>query len=119
MDVLLVGEEVRFLRLLSLEFAFRGFKVAMVSEPDEMKAAIDLLAPDIVILDHVEPLDLFALNPRTYGYEGPVIILATTDIPAASLEGLNTPHHLKKPFHFPDLCEQIELVATASRCATR
>ncbi len=113
MDVLLIGEDVRFLRLLSTELSLRGFNVAVASEPDALQPALDLLAPDVVIFDHAEPMDLFAFNPREYGFEGPLLVLSADDIPAACLEAFREARYLMKPFSLVDVCDQLAALTTS------
>jgi DNA-binding response OmpR family regulator len=113
MDVLLIGEDVKFLRFVALELSLRGFNVTVVNDPDALKPAIELLSPDVVVLDHVEPMDFFVLNPRDYGYEGTLLVLSTGDVPAGCLEELATSHQLKKPISLEGLCERLAMVTTA------
>jgi len=110
MDLLLVGENASFVRILSLELAFQGFEVRTVTDAAELKAALEDSTPDAIVLDHVEPMDIFALNPRDHGYEGPLFILIADHLPAPLLQRLRTAEVHRKPYVLESLSAEIRLV---------
>jgi len=114
MDLLLIGEDGSFLRMLSIGLKSQGFAVRTVNDVAPLRAALEDSTPDVIIFDHVEPMDLFALNPRECGYSGPLVLLIEEGIPEQVLERLRDLQVLKKPFLLESLFSQIELVTSAS-----
>ena len=106
--VLLVGPESPFLRILD---AVLSQTWAVHSACDEMSLR-ELLAgaqPAIVIFDHTQPTDLFELNPRRFGFGGPIVVLA--DDPATAGQLLATDILLRRPSDLVELCRLLsELV---------
>ena len=112
MDILLVGEDEVFLRVLALELALMGATVRTVNDSDTLRRALEDACPEVVVLDHIEPADLFALNPRVCGYGGPLVVLIEHDVPQTTLESLEDPRILRKPLLPSSLLPQIRVFVT-------
>jgi DNA-binding response OmpR family regulator len=111
MKLLLVGEDSSFLRVLSLDLLLAGFAVKIETDAAGLGDALQQFAPDVVVFDHVEPMDLFALNPRDCGYEGPLVILVSSGIPQQLLDRLQATNVVEKPFVLEILSAELRLVA--------
>ena len=110
MKILLVGEDTSYLCGLGLDLVLHGHAVKTVNDATQIEAALAQFEPDAVILDHIEPIDLFDLNPRDYGYEGPLVILVSDGVPEELLGQLHAPGLIKKPFVFESLSSTINLL---------
>ena len=72
--VLIVGESLPSIRILAVSLAAEGFDVVLVSDASELETTV-MRAPDLIILDHLEPTDLYRLNPRQHGFSGRLLLL--------------------------------------------
>jgi len=113
MQVLLIGEDIVSLRGLALELSFLRHSVRVVTNAGELRVALDEQMPEVIVFDHVEPLDLFALNPCDFGYRGPLVLLVEQDLPSDTMKRLPNAGILLKPFALEGLSTQIRLMVEA------
>src|SRR5688572_7878110 len=73
--VLLVGLESPFLRILSTVLA-RGWTVYAACDQAALEELLTTADPAIVVFEHTQPLDLYELNPRRFGFAGPILLIA-------------------------------------------
>jgi DNA-binding response OmpR family regulator len=111
MKLLLAGEDTAFLRALSLDLIVRGFQVTVVTDGAALRRALEHWQPDVILLDHVEPMDLYILNPRESGYDGPLLLLVSDGLPESMVEQMQTASVVKKPLVLEVLSAEIKLVA--------
>jgi hypothetical protein len=95
--VLLVGEIDSYLGAVAMFLSRRDVPARLVCNKAELEASLSELEPHLVIFDHIQPTDLYELNPRQFGFEGPVLILTDDPNPKTALEVLETVHFLQKP----------------------
>jgi len=81
MKVLLVGEDSSSLHLMATDLWIKGSAAEFVCELQALEEALRGQPPDVVIFDHIEPMDFYLLNPRVHGYSGPIIVLIGDDVP--------------------------------------
>lgn len=113
-NVLLVGEDPTSLRLLALDLSLRGVVVTTASDAEHLTRVLAMSTPDVIVFDHVEPLDVYLLNPRKPGFKGPLVLLIDQDLPAEMTSQLQ-PHHIaRKPFQIETLYVEISRFTTAS-----
>jgi len=97
MDLLLVGEDSFFLRLLATELRAGGMHVRVANDSRALQEALEEARPDVIVFDHVEPMDLFFLNPRESGFEGPLVLLVEEGVPVHVLEAFGFREVIRKP----------------------
>ena len=112
--VVIAGESLPSVRILAVSLAAEGFDVVLVSSPDELAATVRR-SVDLVILDHLEPTDLYRLNPRQHGFSGRLLLLAEND--SEPVPGLLNPDRVvRKPFHLDDVRRYVyEMLVLMSR----
>ena len=109
LKLLLVGEYGPFLQTLLVALARRGFITTLAGDRNTMKEALGDSNPDAVVFDHTRPSDLFVLNPRRSGFDGPLLLL-TDDLNPTPAQELRALLVLRKPFKLASLYEQITLL---------
>ena len=92
--ILLVGPESPFLRILSA-FLSHAWSVREASDNASLQKSLLTAQPSIVVFDHTQPTDLFELNPRLYGFTGPIVLLA--DEPTTAKQVLTTEILFRRP----------------------
>jgi hypothetical protein len=103
--VLLVGFESPFLRILSAVLS-RGWSVYAACDQTALEQLLTTAAPAIVVFEHTQPLDLHELNPRRFGFAGPILLIA--DDPGTAQAQLATDLLVRRP---SDLAELSRLLA--------
>jgi hypothetical protein len=73
--VLLVGVESPFLRILSAVLS-RSWSVYAACDQAALEELLTTAHPAIVVFEHTHPLDLYELNPRRFGFAGPILLIA-------------------------------------------
>ena len=73
--VLLVGIESPFLRILSAVLS-RSWSVYAACDRAALEELLTTAHPAIVVFEHTQPLDLYELNPRRFGFAGPILLIA-------------------------------------------
>jgi hypothetical protein len=73
--ILLVGFESPFLRILSAVLS-RGWSVYAACDQAALEELLATTDPAIVVFEHTQPFDLHELNPRRFGFAGPILIIA-------------------------------------------
>ena len=109
LNVLLVGEDRFSLRFLLVDIAQVVASVRLVSDVEALAAAIEEHQPDLIVFDHVEPMDVFLLNPRDRGYAGPLILLVTDSPPEPLVEHLQNPEIIKKAVAKTELIARLRI----------
>ena len=103
--VLLVGVESPFLRILSAVLS-KAWSVHAACDEASLRELLSTIQPAVVVFDHTQPTDMFELNPRRFGFGGPILLLAEEPTIAGQL--LATDIFLGRP---SDLVELARLVA--------
>ena len=104
---LLVGERKTLLEILSVALCRKGATTCLAHESGELRDGLSRQEPNVVIFDHSSPLDLFDLNPRMLGFQGPILLL--TDEPTQlGQDILATGHVMRKPFSLKAILEEID-----------
>jgi hypothetical protein len=85
--VLLVGVGSPFLRILSTVLS-RTWSVYAACDQASLQECLDTAHPAVVVFEHIHPLDLYELNPRRFGFEGPILLIA--DDPSTARSQLET-----------------------------
>ena len=109
-NLMLVGENRPFLEVLAMELKLRGSEVRLANDPTALQLALAETTPDLVVLHHVEPMDLYLLNPRIYGYDGPLLVLLETGEPRFVPQQLKAHKVLEKPFLVDTVFAEISLL---------
>lgn len=111
--VLVVDDELPFLRILSMNFAARGFRVSAAATG---AAALQIVAadhPDVMILDLGLP-DLDGTEVirrlRDGGHGLPIIVVSARDTSQAMVNALNVGanEYLTKPINVGELAKRVE-----------
>ncbi len=119
MKVLLVGESAPLLRILQVVSVRAGYDAEIASTASSLRELNQALQPDLLVFDHVHPLDLYMLNPRIAGFHGPVLMLSDNPHPETALFLLGTEHLLHKPFHLDAIVGRLrELSQTGTHATT-
>ncbi|HWO72000.1 MAG TPA: hypothetical protein VNN21_00410 [Dehalococcoidia bacterium] len=113
MDLLLVGEDSLFLRLLASELRAAGVHVRVANDAQALREALVEARPDVVVFDHVEPMDLFVLNPRDSGFEGPLVLLVEENAPVHVLEAFGFREVIWKPVRPKIIIERVTALLSA------
>jgi hypothetical protein len=92
--ILLVGVESPFLRILSTVLS-RGWSVYAAGTEASLQELLATARPTIVVFEHTHPFDLYELNPRRFGFSGPILLIA--DEPGTASSQLQTDILLRKP----------------------
>jgi hypothetical protein len=92
--VLLVGIKSPFLKILSAVLE-PGWSVHAACEEAELRELLETTEPAVVVFEHTHPFDLFELNPRRFGFAGPILLIA--DDPSTARSQLQTEHQVKRP----------------------
>jgi hypothetical protein len=79
-EVLIVGAESPFLRILSVVFS-QTWEVYQAHSESALQEVLSRVTPAVVLIEHTLPTDLQELNPRRFGFSGPVILLADEEPP--------------------------------------
>jgi DNA-binding response OmpR family regulator len=114
LNVLMIGAEGSHIETLYFALVHRELTVHLVHDRETLRAMLDAEAPDLVIFDHIEPADLFVLNPRALGFSGPVLLLTDEHSPTAQ-ELLRTEIALHKPVMLTALWQMIDEIASLTR----
>ena len=112
LKVLMIGEQGSHIETLYFALIHRELTVHLVHDRETLRAMLDTEAPDLVIFDHVEPTDLFVLNPRALGFSGPVLLLTDEPNPTTAQEVLRTEIALHKPVMLTALWQMIDEIAS-------
>jgi DNA-binding response OmpR family regulator len=113
MRLLLVEDETRIVEVLQVALGWAGFAVDAVETVAEARAALPLVAYDVVILDLGLPdgdgLALLA-GLRRHGSRVPVLVLTARDAVEARVTGLDAgaDDYLVKPFATAELIARIK-----------
>jgi DNA-binding response OmpR family regulator len=107
MKILLVGESTPLLRILQVVSVRAGFAAEIASTSTSLREQSQVLQPDLLVFDHIHPLDLYLLNPRLAGFDGPVLMLTDNPHPETALFLLGTDHILLKPFHLDTIVQRL------------
>ena len=110
--VLLVGPESPFLRILSAVLSRAWSVYAACDEASLQEFLSATTQPSIVVFDHTQPTDLFELNPRRFGFSGPIVLLA--DEPTTARQLLVTDISLRRPSDLVELHRLITELAEDS-----
>jgi DNA-binding response OmpR family regulator len=107
--VLLVGDDSPLLEILSGVLSKEGYTTDIAHCAADVKGYAG--RPDVVIFEHLTPLDLYALNPREYGFEGPLLLLSEEPSTCAE-EVLDASRTIRKPLTLEQLRRVLlELIA--------
>jgi hypothetical protein len=110
--VLLVGVESPFLRILSAVLS-RGWSVYAACNQAALEELLTTADPAIVVFEHTQPLDLHELNPRRFGFAGPILLIA--DDPGTARVQLGTDLLVRRPSDLTELSRLlVELVGKAN-----
>jgi hypothetical protein len=105
--VVVIGEDGAYLRTLVHELSGRGIAARFVENESDLPAVLREAEPEIIVFDHVEPLDLYVLNPRAHGYVGTLLLLThDTESPLAA-EQLGATHVVAKTLLLRSICQQV------------
>jgi hypothetical protein len=102
--VLLVGIESPFLRILSTVLS-RGWSVYAACTEASLQELLATTQPVIVVFEHTQPFDLQELNPRRFGFAGPILVIA--DDPGAAPSQLGTDILIRRPSDLSELSRRI------------
>ncbi|MGE0057932.1 MAG: hypothetical protein AB7P33_17940 [Dehalococcoidia bacterium] len=111
-EVLLVGPESPFLRILAAVLA-RDWYVKAAYSQRALEQILATIHPDVIIFDHTQPTDLFELNPRQFGFAGPLVLLA--EEPSTAIEVLRADTFIPRPSDLFELARLIENTLRRSR----
>ena len=103
--VVLVGESLPTTRILGVALASAGYEVVLVDDPQALATTV-MTPPDLIILDHVEPTDLYRLNPRVLGFGGRLLLLTEVD-PDVATQVLTPDFVVRKPFDIEAVRRQV------------
>ena len=109
-DVLLVGEDQLFLKIMALELRFKGLNTRRAHDSQSLQQALAEREPELVVFHHIGPIDLFFLNPREYGYDGPLLLLVDHGDPVFSREHVRAHSVLLKPFVVQTVYRELTLI---------
>ena len=99
--VLLVGVSSPFLRILATVLS-HGWTVSVAGDEASLQESLASTRPAIVVFEHTQPFDLYELNPRRFGFAGPIVVIA--DEPGAAPSELRTEVLLRRPSDLLQLC---------------
>jgi hypothetical protein len=85
--ILLVGIDSPFLRIVSTVLS-RGWSVYAACDATSLQELLTSARPSVVVFEHTQPLDLYELNPRRFGFAGPILLVA--DDPSTARSQLET-----------------------------
>jgi hypothetical protein len=102
--VLLVGIESPFLRIVSSVLS-RGWSVYTAWDTRALQELLETTNPAIVVFEHTQPFDLYELNPRRFGFDGPILLIA--EDPRTAQSQLGTEILLRKPSNLSELSRLI------------
>ena len=71
--------------------------VYVANDDETMRRLFAEVEPSLVIFDHQDPADIFLLNPRRFGYRGPLLLLTADREPQTAIAILEADHWLRKP----------------------
>jgi DNA-binding response OmpR family regulator len=97
MELLVVGENRTLIEMVSAALVRLGISVRAATDESALDRAVRESPPDAVVFDHVRPSDLETLNPRSAGFEGPLLLLTDGSDPQPAQQ-LAAAHVLQKPF---------------------
>jgi hypothetical protein len=64
----------------------------VASTRNELELLLTAEPPDVIVFDHVGPIDLYDLNPRELGFCGPMVLISETDENETAQRLLQTDH---------------------------
>jgi two-component system OmpR family response regulator len=116
--VLVVDDEEHITELVALGLGYNGFEVERAATGRAALAAVERLAPDLIVLDVMLPdLDGFEVARRLResertGTRVPVIFLTARDATRDKIEGLRlgSDDYVTKPFSIEELIERVKAV---------
>jgi hypothetical protein len=103
--ILLVGQESPFLRIVAAVLR-RDWPVYAASTERTLEDLLDSQSPNVIVFDHTHPLDLHELNPRRFGFAGPLLLLA--EEPSIAMELLQADSFIRRPSDLLELARLIE-----------
>lgn len=53
--------------------------------------------PLLIVFEHDDPADLFLMNPRRFGFTGPLLLLMGEDDPDTAIDLLSADYWLRRP----------------------
>lgn len=112
--VLVVEDEARIARLIRANLSVSGYAVTLCQNGREALEMVDLLDPDLILLDVMLPeIDGFTVCKRIREYsEVPIIMVTAKDDPADRVTGLDlgADDYLVKPFVVEELLARVRAV---------
>jgi two-component system KDP operon response regulator KdpE len=112
--ILVVDDEARLARLVSIALSAEGFRVVIATSGEEAVARSEQLRPDVVILDLMMPdLDGFeVMNQIRVRRRVPIILLTGRSSMADKTKGLDlgADDYLAKPFHPDELAARVRAI---------
>jgi hypothetical protein len=109
-EVLLIGEDEFFLKVMAMELKLKGLKARGAHDPAGLHEALSQGSPSLVVFHHIEPMDLFFLNPRDYGYEGPLLLLLDHGDLHFSRQHIRAHSVLQRPFVIQTVYRELSLI---------
>jgi hypothetical protein len=103
--VLLIGQESPFLRIVAAVLR-QDWPVYSASTERSLETFLGSSHPNVVVFDHTHPLDLHELNPRRFGFTGPLLLLAPE--PSTAVELLQADSFIRRPNDLLELARLIE-----------
>lgn len=119
-QIFIIDDEPKIIRLLAANLKSIGFATQGYTRGSEALAEIDLLDPDLILLDIMMPvMDGFAVLERIRSFSNvPIIILTARDQCDDKVRGLNlgADDYLTKPFALDEVFARINAVLRRSTC---